>query len=146
MIARKCADPELNGKSAVFLIESALTSHGSSKSNKKPSDGRGISDYIQTSHSSPVNLQKTRNKLQNCVLFMLFISSPGPKDHGNYCHHFASVVCKLFTFQASSPKPLGHSVLSRTEKGHDIYFFLKGHFVCRIYQKGHIEKIGQVGR
>ena len=31
--------------SAVFLMESALTSHGSSKSNKKPSDGRGISDY-----------------------------------------------------------------------------------------------------
>ena len=23
------------------------------------------------------------------------------------CHHLASVVCKLFTFQASSPKPLG---------------------------------------
>ena len=32
------------GKSAVFLIESALTSHDSSKSNKRPSDGRGISD------------------------------------------------------------------------------------------------------
>ena len=25
----------------------------------------------------------------------------------NYCHHLASVVCKLFTFQAFSPKPLG---------------------------------------
>ena len=25
----------------------------------------------------------------------------------NYCHHLVSVVCKLFTFQASSPKPLG---------------------------------------
>ena len=25
----------------------------------------------------------------------------------NYCHHLASVVCKLFTFQASSLKPLG---------------------------------------
>ena len=36
-----------------------------------------------------------------------FISSPGPKVHVNYCHHLASVVCKLFTFQASSPKPLG---------------------------------------
>ena len=35
------------------------------------------------------------------------LSSPGPKVHGNYCHHLASVVCKLFTFQASSPKPLG---------------------------------------
>ena len=33
-------------KSAVFLMESALTSHGSSKSNKKPSDGRRISDYV----------------------------------------------------------------------------------------------------
>ena len=34
-------------------------------------------------------------------------SSPGPKVHVNYCHHLASVVCKLFTFQASSPKSLG---------------------------------------
>ena len=34
-------------------------------------------------------------------------SSPGPKVHVKYCHHLASVVCKLFTFQASSPKPLG---------------------------------------
>jgi hypothetical protein len=25
----------------------------------------------------------------------------------HYCHHLASVICKLFTFQASSPKPLG---------------------------------------
>ena len=37
---------------------------------------------------------------------MLF-SSPGPKVQVNYCHHMASVVCKLFIFQASSPKPLG---------------------------------------
>ena len=43
----------------------------------------------------------------------LFFSSPGPKVQVNYCHHLASVVCrllsvcKLFTFQASSPKPLG---------------------------------------
>ena len=35
------------------------------------------------------------------------VSSPGPKVKVNYCHHLASVVCKLFTFQASSPKPLG---------------------------------------
>ena len=42
----------------------------------------------------------------------IFISSPGPKVQLNYCHHLASVVCcllsvvcKLFTFQASSPKP-----------------------------------------
>jgi hypothetical protein len=31
-------------KFAVFLIETVLTSHDSSKSNTKPSDGRGISD------------------------------------------------------------------------------------------------------
>jgi hypothetical protein len=37
----------------------------------------------------------------------IIFSSPGPKVHVNYCHHLASVVCKLFTFQASSPKPLG---------------------------------------
>jgi hypothetical protein len=35
------------------------------------------------------------------------ISSPGPKVQVNYCHHLLSVVCKLFTFQASSPKPVG---------------------------------------
>jgi hypothetical protein len=33
-------------------------------------------------------------------------SSPGPKVHWNYCHNLASVVCKLFTFQVSSLKPL----------------------------------------
>ena len=52
---------------------------------------------------------------------VVIFSSPGPKVHVNYCHHLASVVCrlssvvcrlssvvcKLFTFQASSPKPLG---------------------------------------
>ena len=49
-------------------------------------------------------------KYENRILF----SSPGPKVQVNYCHHLASVVCrllsvvcKLFTFQASSPKPLG---------------------------------------
>ena len=43
-----------------------------------------------------------------------FISSPGPKVQVNHCHHLASVVwylssvvCKPFTFQASSPKQLG---------------------------------------
>ena len=36
-----------------------------------------------------------------------FVSSPGPKVQVNYCHHLGSVVCKLFTFQASSLKPLG---------------------------------------
>ena len=51
-----------------------------------------------------------REKIFNKCIF----SSPGPKVHVNYCHHLASVVCrlssvvcKLFTFQASSPKPLG---------------------------------------
>ena len=43
--------------------------------------------------------------------YIIFISSPGPKVQVNYCHHLASVVCclvcKLFTFQASSLKPLG---------------------------------------
>jgi hypothetical protein len=46
--------------------------------------------------------------------FLFIFSSPGPKVQVNYCHHLASVVrrllsvvCKLFTFQASSPKPLG---------------------------------------
>jgi hypothetical protein len=33
-----------SGKSAVLLMESTLTSRGSSKSKKKPSEGRGISD------------------------------------------------------------------------------------------------------
>ena len=36
-----------------------------------------------------------------------FVSSPGPLVQVNYCHHLAFVVCKLFTFQAYSPKPLG---------------------------------------
>ena len=39
--------------------------------------------------------------------FLFLFSSPGPKVQVNYCHHLASVVCKLFTFQASSPKPQG---------------------------------------
>ena len=33
-----------SGKFAVFLVESDLTSRGSSGSNRGPSDGRGISD------------------------------------------------------------------------------------------------------
>ena len=37
-------------------------------------------------------------------LLLSVFSSSGPV---NYCHHLASVVCKLFTFQASSLKPLG---------------------------------------
>jgi len=51
------------GKSAVLLMESALTSHGSSKS-KKPSDGRGISDYqTPCSHSeTPKSLDSSARK------------------------------------------------------------------------------------
>ena len=47
--------------------------------------------------------------LTDCVqaFIMQFFSSPEPKVQVNYCYHLASVVCKLFTFQASSPKPLG---------------------------------------
>jgi hypothetical protein len=45
---------------------------------------------------------------------LVFTSSPGPKVQVNYCHHLASVVrrlsSKLFTFQASSQKPLGQLV------------------------------------
>ena len=40
------------------------------------------------------------------VALSLVFSSPGLKVHVNYCHHLASVVCKLFTFQASLT-PLG---------------------------------------
>ena len=51
---------------------------------------------------------RTDNKIIFFFLDNKFIfSSPGPKVQVNYCHHLASVVCKLFTFQASSPKPLG---------------------------------------
>jgi hypothetical protein len=43
-------------------------------------------------------------------LAVSIISSPGPKGHVKFCHHFASVVvvrvCKLFIFSSSSLKPL----------------------------------------
>jgi hypothetical protein len=52
-----------SGKSAVFLMESTLTFHGSSKSNKKPSDGRGISDYCDTNHYPTT---KTQTDLEMC--------------------------------------------------------------------------------
>ena len=52
--------------------------------------------------------------VNKCIILLTVVSSPGPKVHVNYCHHLASVVrrplsvvCNLFTFQASSPKPLG---------------------------------------
>ena len=58
------------------------------------------------------------NTLLICFLFLVHLDQ---KVQVNYCHHLASVVCrlssvvcrlssvvcKLFTFQASSPKPLG---------------------------------------
>ena len=60
------------------------------------------------------NSTYTFTKMGGHVLYLvsatptkLLISSPGPKVQVNYCHHLASVVCKLFTFQASSLKPLG---------------------------------------
>ena len=31
----------------------------------------------------------------SCMLFEAFFSSPGPKVQVNYCHHLASVVCRL---------------------------------------------------
>ena len=53
-------------------------------------------------------------ELLTITVYSSIFSSPGPKVQVNYCHHLASVVCrpssvvcKLFTFQASSPKPLG---------------------------------------
>jgi hypothetical protein len=55
-----------------------------------------------------MNKEQTSFTLINASKSCLsLVSSPGPKVHVNYCHHLASVVCKLFTFQPSSPKPLG---------------------------------------
>jgi hypothetical protein len=53
-----------------------------------------------TGYNSPRHILLT-----HCDRHAIF-NSPGPKVQVNYCHHLASVVCKLFTFQASSPKPL----------------------------------------
>jgi hypothetical protein len=50
---------------------------------------------------------------------MVVFSSPEPKVQVNYCHHLTSVVCKLFTFQASSPKTKCH--ISQQIK-FDLYF------------------------
>ena len=57
-----------------------------------------------SSKSYRVHTRKTTNLFQ--VTDTLF-NSPGPKVHVNYCHHLVSVVCILFTFQTTSPKPLG---------------------------------------
>jgi hypothetical protein len=57
-----------SGKSAVFLMENALTSHGSSKSNKKPSDGRGISDY-SVGRAVTCTMRKDRDRIHrgHCI-------------------------------------------------------------------------------
>jgi hypothetical protein len=44
-------------------------------------------------------------KLEVVSRIWLFFSSPGPKVHVLYCHHFASVVGIFFTFQSFSYKP-----------------------------------------
>ena len=62
-----------------------------------------ISKHLISFCGSPLGNSFFITSIKNNV----FVSSPGPKVHVNYCHHLASVVCKLFTFQASSPKPLG---------------------------------------
>ena len=61
---------------------------------------------IEIANFIPIH-QQTWSPQAMLVSDWSILSSPGPKVHGNYCHHLASVVCKLFTFQASSPKPLG---------------------------------------
>jgi hypothetical protein len=70
---------------------------------------------MQASHAGIFLASIKNGIIQGSDVFLSFqvFSSPGPKVHVNYCHHLASVVCrllsvvcKLFTFQASSPKPL----------------------------------------
>ena len=66
--------------------------------------------FIQslTVYHFSMNFWKLNSSVLSSSQAMVFLfSSPGPKVQVNYCHHLASVVCKLFTFQASSPKPLG---------------------------------------
>ena len=41
-----------------------------------------------------------------CILMLWLISSPGPKVHVNYCHHLASVVCRLSSVNFSHFKLL----------------------------------------
>ena len=54
-----------------------------------------------------ITVQSTKMFLDSFDSKRPVFSSPEPKVHVNYCHHLASVVCKRFTFEASSPKPLG---------------------------------------
>ena len=43
----------------------------------------------------------------DCITRSSYYLHTGGRFVVNYCHHLASVVCELFTFQAFSPKPLG---------------------------------------
>ena len=50
----------------------------------------------------PKERAKILDDFDHCV-----ISSPDPKGHVSFCHHFVSVVvCKLFILSSSSLKPL----------------------------------------
>ena len=80
------------------------------------SDYLGAKKIASSRFQSPVKKKnrKLRHWRPTARSLPMIISSPGPKVQVNYCHHLASVVCclssvvcKLFTFQASSPKPLG---------------------------------------
>ena len=91
-----------SGKSSVFLMESALTSHGSSKSNKKPSDGRRISDYrVQYS-----------DDFFYVFLFFKQISAIWEKNWEGWCRNpcknwlRSNVFSKTDTFMGSNPKIL----------------------------------------
>jgi hypothetical protein len=58
---------------------------------RTPSDGNSSPGPLVLSQKVPkFELYKHNDEL---------FSSPGPKVQVNYCHHLASVVCKLFTFQ-----------------------------------------------
>ena len=59
-------------------MESTLTSHGSSKSNKTPSDGRGILDYYNTSSSELLNLTYFRAHRTFIQLTLVISNSMGP--------------------------------------------------------------------
>lgn len=54
-----------------------------------------------------------------------------PSGHLSYCHHFASVVCKLFSFQSSSPKL--HGALEPNLACMLIkWYFTKFYLCCRL--------------
>ena len=79
-----------SGKSAGFLMESALTSHGSSKSNKKASDGRGISDYDPTNRFNPVTFSyQARTWISNVICHGLFcVQWVQMKGEYSFCWYF----------------------------------------------------------